>query len=365
MATRITRDILESYLNCKYKAFLKHTGQEGVKSAYEDLLVRAKNEVRLQASDKILARHSEVEVARNIPLTASALKQGPLFILCATLEDNLLSVDFDGLQRVPGASRVGDFHYVPMLFHESRQVHKEQRLLLEIYGLMLARVQGRTPGVDIVWHDKECKATKVRLNPDLRKTQRLLEETKQVQSGEPPRLLLTDHCQVCEFRQRCHRQPVQQDNLSLLRGVGEKEIKSSARKGITTMTQLALTFRPRRNGKRPERRCNRYHALEAIAIRDKRIYVFGTPELRSSLVQIYVDTEGNPEDGAVYLIGMIVVKDGQETRHSFWADTKEQESGIIDRLLAVISQYEDYLVYCHGRYEREFLKRLREQSKRK
>jgi hypothetical protein len=32
MATKITGDILESYLNCKYKAHLKLSDQQGIKS---------------------------------------------------------------------------------------------------------------------------------------------------------------------------------------------------------------------------------------------------------------------------------------------------------------------------------------------
>ena len=60
------------------------------------------------------------------------------------------------------------------------------------------------------------------------------------------------------------------DNPSLLRGMGEKEVKSYARKGILTVTQLAHTFRPRRRGKRaPPNENHHYHALQALALRDE------------------------------------------------------------------------------------------------
>ena len=95
-------------------------------------------------------------MARDISLTAAALRAGPSFVLDATLEDDLLSLRFDGLKRVDGPSKLGDFHYVPMLFHEGRKVGKEQRLLLELYGLLLSQVQGKPPGYGILWHGKEC-----------------------------------------------------------------------------------------------------------------------------------------------------------------------------------------------------------------
>jgi predicted RecB family nuclease len=247
MATKITREVLESYLYCKTKAHLKLAGRQGSVSDYEALLAGRRGEVRQTAIGKILSKHPPAEVARNIPLTAAALWAGPSSVLDATLEDDLLSLRFDGLKKVDGPSKLGDFHYVPVLFHESRKVGKEPRLLLELYGLLLSRLQGQLPSHGIIWHGKECRTTRIRLNADLRRTERLLREVKETIGAEPPpRLILNDHCHVCEFRQRCHDQAMQEDNISLLRGVGEKEIKNYARKGIFTVTQLAHTFRPRR-----------------------------------------------------------------------------------------------------------------------
>ena len=131
MATKITRQILEAYLHCKTKAHLKFAGQQGNVSDYEALLLSTRQDVRQQAIDRILARTPEGEVARDIPLTAATLRAGSSFVLNATLEDDLLSLTFDGLKRVDGPSKLGDFHYVPMLFHEAWKVGKEQRLLLE------------------------------------------------------------------------------------------------------------------------------------------------------------------------------------------------------------------------------------------
>jgi hypothetical protein len=71
-------------------------------------------------------------------------------------------------------------------------------------------------------------------------------------SETSPNLMLNNHCSICEFRQQCHTQAVQEDNLSLIRGIGEKEIKGYGRKGLFTLTQLAYTFRPRRNPKQPD-----------------------------------------------------------------------------------------------------------------
>src|SRR5215468_737844 len=138
MATKITNDVLESYLHCKFKGHLKLAGQQGTKCDYETLLVEWRAEVRLQAIGKILARHPEDELICSVPLTVAGLRRGPRYVLDARLESDAFSLIFDGLKRVDGASKLGEFHYLPVLFHEGRQVRTEERLLLEVYGLILA-----------------------------------------------------------------------------------------------------------------------------------------------------------------------------------------------------------------------------------
>lgn len=366
MSARITRDVLESYVLCKYKSHLKLTEQQGTKSDYESLYKVMSGKIRLKAIDKILAQHQE-NVVSSILLTTSALKRGSLFILDATIEDDLICLCFDGLKKVSGPSELGGFHYVPMLFHGGHQVRKEQKLLLELYGQLLSQYQGISPKSGIIWHGRECKVTKVHLKYDLRKIEQVFLDLKEMCSVEAtPKLILNEHCQVCEFRQRCRDQAVQEDNISLLRGMSEKEIKSHTRKGIFTVTQLAHTFRPRRRGKRAGQETKRHHhALQALAIRDKRVYVLGTPEIPNSPVCIYFDVESNPEEGFVYLISSIVVENGLEKSYSFWADHKEQESKIFEQFVAEVTRHKNFLVFCYGNYERAFLMRMRKVAKSK
>ena len=108
---------------------------------------------------------------------------------------------------------------------------------------------------------KQLRISRIEFKSGSKAIRRIFEEVKALTSAGPsPRLILNDHCQICEFRQRCHSLALKEDNLSLLRGIGDKEVKAYARKGIFTITQLSHTFRPRRKGKRGDRRSNkRYH----------------------------------------------------------------------------------------------------------
>jgi predicted RecB family nuclease len=361
MATKITSDVLESYLHCKLKGYLKLAGQQGTKCDFEAMLTELRAEVRLKAIDTIIARHPGDQVARNIPLTTAGLKRGPQYILDGTLEDDALVLHFDGLKRMEGGSKLGNFHYLPVLFHEGRQVKKWQKLLLEVYGMILSGLQGRAPTYGVIWHGRECKATRVKLNPDHRKAEQVLRELKDMATSNlPPRLLLNDHCPVCEFRQRCHEQAVQEDNITLLRGMGEKEVNRYARKGISTVTQLSCTFRLRKRGKRVKTQQRPHNfALQALAVREKKIYVLGKPILPTAPVRMYFDCEGDPERGFVYLIGLTVVGGGEERHHSFWADNEAEERSVFQQFLDVVAQYPGSTLFCYGSYERAFLRRMR------
>ncbi|HKB36135.1 MAG TPA: TM0106 family RecB-like putative nuclease, partial [Gemmataceae bacterium] len=263
-ATKITADVLEAFLHCKYKAHLKKAGEQGIRGDYEALLLSQRDEVRQAATQKILASHGEGQVALSLALTADALKSGLPFVLDALFEDDLVCLKIDGLKRVPGPSQLGPFYYVPVLFHGGEKVGREQWLLLDLYGLLLAGVQGVAPSHGIVRHGKECRGSRVAPKPS--RAEQLLRQLRRTREAEPPKLVLNEHCQMCEFRQRCHEQAVKEDSLSLLRGIGEKEVRAYARKGVLTLTQLAHTFRPRRQGKRAvKQNRKRYHALQALA----------------------------------------------------------------------------------------------------
>jgi len=278
---KMTNEVLEEYLNCKLKAHLKDAGEQGIRTDYEALLLSRRDEVRLIATEKILISQGEGQVARSVALTADSLKSGPPFVLDALYEDDLFCLKLDGLKKVPGPSRLGAFHYVPVLFHGGEKVRREQRLLLELEGLLLAGVQGLVPSHGVVWHGKDCRNSRVALKPG--RAEVVMRQLRRTRDAELPKLILNDHCQACEFSQRCREQGVKENSLSLLRGISEKEVRGLARKGVLTLTQLAHTFRPRRKGKRAvQKNHKRHHALQALAVRDRRIYVFGTPKVPSS-----------------------------------------------------------------------------------
>ena len=363
---QITREILESFLLCKYKSYLQFNGHFAEKSEYELMLLESRNQVSTKVFGKILMRNEAEEISNNDSLSFKLLKMGFLYILNTSLHTKYVSLSFDGLKKEEGKSEIGNFHYIPLLFYENYNIKKNQRLLLDLYGLYISEIQDRLPRFGIVYCGRECRSRKISLFSNPSESKKLFAEINQLQkSNSAPAHILNSHCDICEFSQKCNEKALAEDNISLLRGIGKKEVNANRNKGIFTLTQFAYTFRPRRKGKRAQHSKKRHNALQAMAIRDKRVFVFGTPKLPTAPVKIYFDIEGIPDEKYVYLIGLIVDDGISEKRQSFWADSKSQEISIFNQLLSCVNKYDDYLLFCYGSYEKSFLKRMRAKSNRK
>jgi predicted RecB family nuclease len=367
MVSKITLDVLDAQQHCRLKAYYRLRDEEGIKSDFEQVLLDVRQDLRTKAIAKIRRQYAEGEVATEICVSRSTLRKGIPFILCGKTEDDRHLIQFDGLKKVDGASIVGEFHYAPVMFSEARRVRKSERQMLAILAVVLSRIQGTVPSCGVLYLGRDCAMTTIRFGATLRTAETLLREVDRLRRAEnTPKLMLNDHCHVCEFRERCHAQAIKEDSLSLLRGLGEKSIKKYSRRGLFTLTQLAHTFRPRRRGKRSEEPPKlRDHALHALAIRDGITYVLGKPAVPTAPVRIFVDIEGIPEEGFVYLIG-IVVCDGERVEcHSFWANDKNQEADIFNQFLGVVTRYDAPRIYCYGSYEKTFITRMRRHVRRK
>ena len=189
-------------------------------------------------------------------------------------------------------------------------------------------------------------------------TSMLLDLEAMVTTPAAPKLFLNAHCTVCEFRERCRKDAIERENLSLLTGLQPKEIEAWNERGIFTVTQLAHTFRPKTMGRSSHNPKRHSQQLQAMAIRDKTTYVRKRPEMPAASTRVYLDVEGIPDTGLFYLIGLLVVKDGEQVRHQFWADSESDQEAMWHDFLAVLATLDDYVVVHFGRYERDFVQEM-------
>jgi hypothetical protein len=171
--------------------------------------------------------------------------------------------------------------------------------------------------------------------------------------------VLNRHCPECEFHQSCREKAVEKDDLSLLRGLSAKEIAGLNNRGIFTITQLSHTFHPGRLKRAKETDGRHQYALQAMALREKKIYIARRPRLPDGRVRAYLDVEGLPDRDFYYLIGLSAEDGTSAWRSSFWADRETDEPAIWAAFLeAVQGLGEDLVVFHYGSYETHFLERM-------
>lgn len=354
--------LFESHLHCKYKAHLKSLGEVGIQSEYEKLQNEAKIKYAEKVLKDILSENKAEKLLSNQELTPPTLREGKKFLTHFSVQADELCATCDVLERLPGKSNLGIFHYSPTLSTPKERISKEDKLKLAFQALAIGTLQGRLPEFGRIIYGKKLKNIKVPLTEQIGVTQKLIAELRESLKGSSFKLVLNSHCRVCEFRNSCRAKAVEKDDLSLLTGLSEKDIKKFNSRGIFTITQYSYTFRPRRKrkGAKNQRRPH-FFELKALAIRESKIYIYEKPELPTTSIRIYLDIEGDPEREFNYLIGILITDNKSEGKsYSFWAENEDDEQVIFGQFLSIIGTYPDFHLFYYGSYETKFLKRMRQ-----
>jgi hypothetical protein len=139
-----------------------------------------------------------------------------------------------------------------------------------------------------------------------------------------------------------------------------KAIQKYNKRGIFTVQQLSYLFKPRRKRKKRKNPEPIKHSLElqALAIREQKIYIQEIPEITQQPVELFLDMEGIPDQRFYYLIGLLICEGKNSTQYSFWADSPKYEEMIWKQLLAKINEYPEVPIYHYGSFEQRALNEL-------
>ena len=363
---QITESLFVAYCQCPYKAFLKSKGEVGEVVDYEVIQTEADARFMDQAIDRQLRSHGDSQISREPASLRLAVKEGASLILGARVEVQEVALRFDALERLFDRDDDKRAVYVPVHFTHRNKLTRDDSLLAAFHGIMLNDALGQpVPFVKII-HGPGLSTSKIKLvaptgAPRLVKyAKQSLDRLRQmIDSTSPPLMILNDHCPSCEFRDRCHADAVSRDDLSLLRGMSEKENIDQRKRGINTVTQFACTFRPKSIGLRRSKPLKRHlHALQALAVRDKKVYVVRAPEIPAKTTRVYLDVEGIPDRDFYYLVGVVVEKDGESSAHSFWADDETEEQAIWVKLLDLLLDLGDCTLFHYGAYEKTYINKM-------
>ena len=310
--------------------------------------------------------HPEDQITKDPASLRLAIKTGATLIIGARVETSDVGLRFDILERQVDRDDDRRPIYVPVQFSYRNKLAREDSLLAAFHGIILGEAIGTpVPFVKVV-HGSGFAVSKIKLIGPTGLT-RLVKEArqllarlrKQIESTSPPLMILNANCPSCEFRDRCRSEAANRGDLSLLRGISEKEILALRERGINTVTQFACTFRPKSIGQKRSKPLKRHlHSLQALAVRDKKVYVVRAPEIPVKPTRVFLDVEGMPDRDFYYLVGVVVEKDGQCSAQSFWAEDKTEEHAIWFKLLDLLRVLGDLTIFHYGSYEKVYIKTM-------
>ncbi len=224
----------------------------------------------------------------------------------AQMDSGVLECELHAVERVPAEGRSKPAQFIPIRLLFTNKLSKDDKLLLALDAFALSKSLGREVSVGRIIHGDDHATLKVKTSPMTSEVRKRIEKIAALLANPtPPDLVLNRHCAGCEFQARCKQKAVEKDDLSLLSNMPENERTRLHRKGIFTVTQLSYTFRPRRRPKKLRDKREKYHhSLKALAIREKKVHIVGSPELKLEGTPVYLDVEGLPDRDFYYLIGV-------------------------------------------------------------
>ena len=357
MQRLVTDQIFASSLDCTYKCFLQLNGQHGSKSEYQEHTEHFDSVYRIAALASIQARYTAAEILHVTSLTPPSLTLGKHFVVVERVEVNGLRSDSIVLARPRKTSDLFEL----LLFHRYDEVSLREKLLLAYKATVVGKATGIVPTHGQIIYGEEFNIMKVSLSTFIAKVEQMVHDIEDLAAQKEQPLFLCSHCDVCEFRTKCHSRAVEEDNMSLLVGMRRGHIEEQNKKGIFTLYQFSHTFRPRRTPKRAKNPAKpRHFALQALALRENKVYIHGTPALPSAEPSIYFDIEGIPGRRFYYLIGMLVVSDKNETCHFFWADKKSEQESVFIQFCESVAAFPGAALFHYGNYEVKALREMKD-----
>ena len=359
MKAVITNEVINSFLKCPYKAYLKLNHQKGEKTDFEkveeELAAIYKENVSAQLEEKLYQNQPLLRLDRT--------KESKEYKITYTTDQCLTSlkyeITFDLIQIVQEIGSPYAIFYYPIFVLHKERITKIDKVNFTIRSLILSDIEGIPVEYAGIIHGKNHKLIKLRINTYTREAQKAISELElMLKSQDAPRFFQNKECKVCEFQKTCYEELVTKDDLSLLGGMHQKDVLRQNSRGIFTVHQYSYTYKPRKRKKTLARYYKNELALKALALREGRTYIKSIPKFTDSNIDIFIDFEGLQDENYTYLIGLIITEEGQNRFFSFWADSQAEEASIFMKMLDIISSLSNFTVYHYGSYEIRALKKM-------
>jgi predicted RecB family nuclease len=292
------------------------------------------------------------------------------------------------LERVGGPSVWGEHAYRPVLGRQGRNLTREHRLLLALWGRLLGEhQQAPVPQALVVaGAGGGLQRERLKLTGGL---QAQLDEAlprlaSDLASDQPPPLVADrKKCVLCSWRGLCDQEAARQGHLSEVSGIGGKRREMLLEQGITSLPQLAASD-PHQLADALAVHGDQHRDSAAALVAQARVQASGSPErlmadgpgaahplpeLAAAPGVLLYDIESDPDARDDFLHGFVIVPrpadgpwpaqpDPAWRYQPLLALQEHGEARLWRRLQALLNRYPDWPLLHYGETEAISLVRL-------
>lgn len=294
------------------------------------------------------------------------------------------------LQRVNSPSRWGAHGYRPVLARQGRRTTREHRLVLALWGRLLAQQQGAPVPHALVLAGQggQLLQERLTLTPSLegQLEDSLVRLAAELQQPTPPPLVNDrKKCTLCSWRQLCDQEAAREGHLSEVSGVGSKRRDLLLQAGVHTLSDLAnanpasLAAAMEVHGEQHRDMVPQLVAQAQVQARgqpERLLVGDGLPELQDAPGLLIYDIESDPDTAENFLHGFVILprpEDGLWPQppnsttplgryRPLLALAEHGEERLWHRIGALLARYPGWPVLHYGETEKIQLLRLAERQ---
>jgi len=351
----INERIIHDYYVCKYKAFLKYHKTTGVGHNYEMFEQRKIEEKESFIFSKIKNGNHILDL-KDTNTEQFYFEKFYELIRNVTFSNNTFSIRVH-LKSVKKSEEIG-YLYSPIFFIPTYNIRHEHKLFVASCISVINNYSQHISQDCLLYNLSSNNPVNLQTNSYKNEANSGLIELSSI-IDKSPVLYLNSHCPLCEYKFHCKKIAIEQDNLSLLKGLNVKEINKLNQKEIFTIHQYSFTFRPRKKRKRNTIfLVKHHHALQALAIRTNKTYIYSNTIIPASNNMIFIDIEYLPEEIHPYLIGLVIVNGKKKVQHSLWLKQIDEYKSMVEQFLKIVNKYKDFQIYHFGQSEHKFFESI-------
>lgn len=268
----------------------------------------------------------------------------------------------DILEKRPGKSVFGAWHYAPVDVKRAHELKKEHKMQLAFYSALLEEVQGRYPleaavingdGVRIPFDPSEVT----------KEFRELTEKLERIRGGEMPEPVYRKSCEdTSPWGKACFRLASERNDIALLFNVDVRRLEGLRSVGVRTVDDAAEMAPEKLEGQAPGLTFRGLVAAkrQAQSLRDHTVIIKRPLAIETKGLEIHFDIESHPPTDTDYLYGFYI-REGAGHYQSFVAEKPEDEGKMWRAFLAWLPMLPaDYTVYHYANYEVQRLGNLAE-----